>query len=114
MEMPMPKVQDKEGCAFCQNTKVMPGYEDAATDSAHVIESLEGNPLVISNKHAKHFFDQGIEEQRDMIDAAIKVIKIYTQEKCSRFSLFSHVGIEGGQTFPHAHIHSLGSFFKRQ
>lgn len=108
-DMEMPQIKGNSGCAMCKNTEQMSGYEEAATPLARVIQSLEGNPLTISVLHSKHFFEMSLEGQSDMLISASKVLQIYTQEKCSRYTISAHVGTAGHQTFPHAHLHASAS-----
>lgn len=110
-EMEMPKI--KSECGFCRNQEQMEGYGEALSEHARVIRSLEGNPLTISKKHASHFFEMFVEEQRDLFLTALKVIDISARGS-SRHQVSAHVGVHGHQTFPHAHMHVMASLGKKK
>jgi hypothetical protein len=108
-EMEMPEL--KAECAFCNNTEKMEGYEEAGNENARVIKSVEGNPLPISNRHTRHFFELTVEEQIDITMVGIQALKIKTGGACSRAQLAFHIGVQGHQTYAHTHMHvttSLG------
>jgi diadenosine tetraphosphate (Ap4A) HIT family hydrolase len=109
--MAMPQIPKTENdCAFCKNGDDMAGYEEAKTDSAHVIQSLDKNPLTISNLHAAHFFEANMQTQIGLLSSAIRAVQIHTKGESSRYTISSHCGTAGHQTFGHAHMHVSASF----
>lgn len=89
-------------CKFCTKTEFFEKYEGLAEEGVHVIESLEGNPLVISAKHAGHILELPVEDMAKMILTGFKVIQLSPQGH-SRHRITSNCG--EGQTYPHPHIH---------
>ena len=104
LEMPaMPKTI--EACDMCK--KAMDAM--AKTDKACRIWSLEGNPLTISSDHYSHTLDMPAPGIADMIEEAAEPVHSNNPD-CSRYTLSSHIGKKGGQTFGHAHFHSEGAY----
>lgn len=110
-EMSMPQIKGNNGCAFCNND-LTGSYEGLL--NAKVMTSLEGNPLAISSRHARHFFELHVEEQTDIVLVAAKVLNVRTNGKCSRYQLSTHIGTEGHQTYPHMHMHIAAALGKKE
>lgn len=100
-----------EECKFCSKTEFFEPYEKEAVKDVHVIESLEGNPLVISAKHAGHILELPVKDMAKMIYVAIKVIQVSPQGH-SRHTITSNIG--QGQTYPHPHTHQLVTLGKNK
>lgn len=101
-------------CPFCERIRTK---DHLLRESEHGVVFADGFPvapghcLVVSNRHAEHWFDLTVDEQLglvNLLNEARSIIEDLLHPE--GYNLGANIGIYGGQTVFHAHLHLIPRF----
>lgn len=100
----------KPACPFCSKIKQneqLKGFEEETESEARIIETLQGNALIVSSSHKEHWFQNTLSEQQAILAASRKFLESVRKGDRMNYEFHIHCGKLGHQKIPHTHVHLL-------